>query len=72
MMKVYATDRWTQPTRLANQIEPLMHQKHINNISSPSYAGPSAQTVEEISENRSEDDYRASLDEQNYHYSEGS
>ena len=42
----------------------------ISNTPSPSYGGPSVQTVEEISENRSKDDYHASLDEEKYHYSE--
>ncbi|XP_050895119.1 uncharacterized protein LOC127101711 [Lathyrus oleraceus] len=42
----------------------------ISNTASPSCAGPSVQTVEDISENRSEDDYRTSLDEEKYHYSE--
>ncbi|XP_050914983.1 uncharacterized protein LOC127129923 [Lathyrus oleraceus] len=44
----------------------------INNTFSPGYGGPSVQTVEEIFENRSEDDCHISLDEQNYHhYEEG-
>lgn len=35
----------------------------INNTPSPSHAGPSVQTVEEIAKNRSEDDYCIGFDE---------
>lgn len=41
----------------------------INNAPSPGHASPSAHVIEEIIENRFEDDYHTSLDEQYYHCS---